>query len=65
MGSEMCIRDRFGTVEEIVEKVSKLRDGGVKYILLSDGGSGIEGLRQFSKEVMPVFAGDEKAEAAE
>ena len=32
----------FGTVEEIVEKVSKLRDGGVKYILLSDGGSGIE-----------------------
>ena len=55
----------FGTVEEIVEKVSKLRDGGVKYILLSDGGSGIEGLRQFSKEVMPVFAGDEKAEAAE
>ena len=55
----------FGTVEEIVEKVSKLSDGGVKYILLSDGGSGIEGLRQFSKEVMPVFSTDEKAEAAE
>jgi alkanesulfonate monooxygenase SsuD/methylene tetrahydromethanopterin reductase-like flavin-dependent oxidoreductase (luciferase family) len=55
----------FGTVDEIIEKVSKLREGGVRYLLLSDGGSGIEGLRQFSREVMPVFIDSDTAEAAE
>ena len=55
----------FGTVDEIVEKVARLRDGGVRYMLLSDGGSGIEGLRRFSAEVMPVFADSDAAEAAE
>ena len=55
----------FGTVDEIVEKINRLRDGGVRYLLLSDGGSGIEGLRRFSREIMPVFADSDAAEAAE
>ncbi len=49
----------FGTVDEIVEKIEKMRDAGVRYILFSDGGTGIEGLRTFSKEIMPHFADDE------
>jgi alkanesulfonate monooxygenase SsuD/methylene tetrahydromethanopterin reductase-like flavin-dependent oxidoreductase (luciferase family) len=55
----------FGTVDEIVEKIARLRDGGVRYVLLSDGGSGIEGLRRFSADIMPVFADSEAAKAAE
>ncbi|NKB48752.1 MAG: LLM class flavin-dependent oxidoreductase [Alphaproteobacteria bacterium] len=55
----------FGTVDEISEKIARLRDGGVRYMLLSDGGSGIEGLRRFSAEIMPAFADSDAAEAAE
>ena len=55
----------FGTVDEIVEKIARMRDGGVRYLLLSDGGSGIEGLRRFSAEIMPAFAESDAAEAAE
>ena len=55
----------FGTVDEIVEKIARLHDGGVRYLLLTDGGSGIEGLRRFSAEIMPVFADTDTAEAAE
>lgn len=55
----------FGTVDEIAEKIARLRDGGVRYLLLSDGGSGIEGLRRFSREIMPAFADSDAAEAAE
>lgn len=55
----------FGTVDEIAEKIASLRAGGVRYLLLSDGGSGIEGLRRFSAEIMPAFADSDAAEAAE
>lgn len=55
----------FGTIDEITEKIARLRDGGVRYLLLTDGGSGIEGLRRFSAEVMPVFADSDTAKAAE
>lgn len=55
----------FGTVDEIAEKIALLRDGGARYLLLSDGGSGMEGLRRFSREIMPAFADDDAAEAAE
>lgn len=55
----------FGTVDEIAEKIGRLRDGGVRYLLLSDGGSGIEGLRRFSAEIIPAFADSDTAEAAE
>jgi alkanesulfonate monooxygenase SsuD/methylene tetrahydromethanopterin reductase-like flavin-dependent oxidoreductase (luciferase family) len=55
----------FGTVDEITEKIASLHAGGVRYLLLSDGGSGIEGLRRFSAEIMPAFADSDAAEAAE
>ncbi len=55
----------FGTVDEITEKIARLRDGGVRYLLLTDGGSGIEGMRRFSREIMPAFADSDAAEAAE
>ena len=45
----------FGTIDEIAEKIQKMRDAGVRYMLFSDGGSGIEGLRAFSKEIIPAF----------
>ncbi|CAN0498743.1 unnamed protein product, partial [Laminaria digitata] len=48
----------FGTVDEIVEKIQTFHDAGVRYMLFSDGGTGIEGLRTFSKEIMPHFADD-------
>ena len=55
----------FGTVDEICEKIARLRDGGVRYMLLTDGGSGIEGMRRFSAEIMPAFADSDTAKAAE
>jgi alkanesulfonate monooxygenase SsuD/methylene tetrahydromethanopterin reductase-like flavin-dependent oxidoreductase (luciferase family) len=55
----------FGTVDEICEKIARLRDGDVRYILLTDGGSGIEGMRRFSAEIMPAFADSDAAKAAE
>ena len=45
----------FGTIDEIAEKIQKMRDAGIRYMLFSDGGSGIEGLRAFSKEIIPAF----------
>jgi alkanesulfonate monooxygenase SsuD/methylene tetrahydromethanopterin reductase-like flavin-dependent oxidoreductase (luciferase family) len=56
----------FGTIDEIAEKVDRFRQAGVKYMLFSDGGSGIEGLRTFSKEIIPAFADDDaSAKSAE
>ena len=55
----------YGTVDEIAEKIQNLYDSGIRYLLFADGGSGIEGLRTFSKEIIPAFSGDEAAEAAE
>ena len=49
----------FGTIDEIAEKVERFRQAGVKYMLFSDGGSGIEGLRTFSKEIIPAFADED------
>ena len=49
----------FGTVDEIVAKIQRFHDAGVRYMLFSDGGTGIEGLRTFSKEIMPHFADEE------
>ena len=54
----------FGTIDEIIEKIQRMRDAGVRYMLFSDGGSGIEGLRAFSKEIIPAFADDDDDTAA-
>ena len=55
----------FGTPEEIIRKVQRLRDQGVEYILLNGGGTSRENLRRFAREVMPVFKGEAKRQAAE
>ena len=43
----------IGTVDEIVERLHQLKDGGISYILLVDAGGGIEGLRKFAKDIEP------------
>jgi alkanesulfonate monooxygenase SsuD/methylene tetrahydromethanopterin reductase-like flavin-dependent oxidoreductase (luciferase family) len=49
----------YGTPDEIVEKLGKLRKLGVDYVLLNGGGfvgHAHESLRRFAKEVMPAVA---------
>ena len=43
----------IGTVDEIVERLYQLKEGGINYILLVDAGGGIEGLRKFAKDIEP------------
>ena len=43
----------IGTVDEIVERLHQLKEGGISYILLVDAGGGIEGLRKFAKDNEP------------
>ncbi len=45
----------YGTPDEIIAKLQTLRDLGAEYVLLTSAG-GIETLRRFAREVMPVFA---------
>ena len=45
----------FGSPDEIVAKLEKLKAMGVEYLLLN-GGSSRENLRRFSREVMPSFS---------
>src|SRR5580693_5818789 len=47
----------FGTPDEIIRKVQRLRDQGVEYILLNGGGTSRENLQRFAREVMPHFKG--------
>jgi alkanesulfonate monooxygenase SsuD/methylene tetrahydromethanopterin reductase-like flavin-dependent oxidoreductase (luciferase family) len=46
----------IGTPEEIVERLKRLRAGGVEYVLLIDVGGSLAALRTFAREVMPEFA---------
>jgi 2-iminoacetate synthase ThiH len=55
----------FGTPDEIVAKVQRLRDQGVEYILLNGGGTSRENLRRFAREVMPAFTDEATRRAAE
>jgi alkanesulfonate monooxygenase SsuD/methylene tetrahydromethanopterin reductase-like flavin-dependent oxidoreductase (luciferase family) len=55
----------FGTPDDIIAKVQRLRDQGVEYILLNGGGTSRENLRRFAREVMPHFKGEAKRQAAE
>ena len=55
----------FGTPDEIVAKVRRLRGQGVEYILLNGGGTSRENLRRFAREVMPAFTGESIQRAAE
>ncbi len=55
----------FGTPDEIIAKIQRLRDQGVEYILLNGGGTSRENLRRFAREVMPAFQGEPARQAAE
>lgn len=54
----------FGTPDEICEKLERMRQGGIEYVLMSNAG-GTEGLRRFAEEIMPAFAGSSPAKAAQ
>ena len=45
----------IGTEEEIHERLKKLRDNGIGYLLLVDAGGGIDHLRLFAKKIMPTY----------
>ncbi len=49
----------FGSPDEIVRKLERLRAGGVEYVIINFGGSR-ENIRRFAREIMPAFA-DEPA----
>jgi alkanesulfonate monooxygenase SsuD/methylene tetrahydromethanopterin reductase-like flavin-dependent oxidoreductase (luciferase family) len=51
----------FGTPDEIVSKLERLRAGGVEYVIINFGGSR-ENIRRFAREIMPAFS-DEPAYA--
>ena len=54
----------FGTSDKIAAMLETLRDAGVGYILLTVSG-GVEQLRRFARDIMPAFAGEPEADAAE
>ena len=54
----------YGTPDEIARMIEVLRDAGVSYVLLTIAG-GVEQLRRFARELMPVFAQEPAARAAE
>ena len=57
----------LGSSEEMIERVEKLYDLGVRNILLHDLSGSFDALQQFAEEVMPHFADrdDGAAQAAE
>ena len=54
----------FGTPDEIARMIAALRDVGVGYVLLTIAG-GVDQLRRFAREIMPAFAREPIARAAE
>ena len=53
----------YGTPDEILEKLAKLRKIGAEYLLLNGGGlvgHGNESLRRFAREVMPAATADSR-----
>jgi len=51
----------FGSPDEIVRKLEKLRNGGVEYVIINFGGSR-ENIRRFARDIMPAFAGEPQVE---
>jgi alkanesulfonate monooxygenase SsuD/methylene tetrahydromethanopterin reductase-like flavin-dependent oxidoreductase (luciferase family) len=54
----------YGTPDEIAGMIEALREAGVAYVLLTIAG-GVEQLRCFAREIMPEFAREPTARAAE
>ena len=46
----------IGYPHEVAERVTKLKEAGVEYILLADISASRDSLRTFAKEVMPLFS---------
>jgi len=47
----------YGTPDEIIAKVQRLRDLGAEYMLLNTTG-GMLSLRRFARDIMPLFSGE-------
>ena len=45
----------YGTPDEIIGKLERLRAGGVEYVIINFGGSR-DNIRRFAREIMPAFA---------
>jgi alkanesulfonate monooxygenase SsuD/methylene tetrahydromethanopterin reductase-like flavin-dependent oxidoreductase (luciferase family) len=54
----------YGTPDEIARMLESLRSAGVRYVLLTIAG-GVDQLRRFACEIMPAFAHESTARAAE
>ena len=54
----------FGTPDEVRAKLAAVRDAGVGYIIFAFAG-GLNQLRLFARDLMPDFAGEPVARAAE
>jgi alkanesulfonate monooxygenase SsuD/methylene tetrahydromethanopterin reductase-like flavin-dependent oxidoreductase (luciferase family) len=54
----------YGTPDELAGMIEALSDAGVAYVLLTIAG-GVDQLRHFARDVMPAFALDVTARAAE
>jgi alkanesulfonate monooxygenase SsuD/methylene tetrahydromethanopterin reductase-like flavin-dependent oxidoreductase (luciferase family) len=46
----------YGTPDQIAEKLDRLRELGVEYVLLNGGGPSRDNLRRFARELMPAYA---------
>jgi alkanesulfonate monooxygenase SsuD/methylene tetrahydromethanopterin reductase-like flavin-dependent oxidoreductase (luciferase family) len=53
----------YGTPDEIVAKLERLRAAGIEYVLLNGPAGSRENLRRFAREVMPAFSGEARAAA--
>jgi alkanesulfonate monooxygenase SsuD/methylene tetrahydromethanopterin reductase-like flavin-dependent oxidoreductase (luciferase family) len=52
---ETAANSLVGTVDEITEKLERLRKAGVRYVIMNCGNSR-ESLSRFAREIMPAFA---------
>jgi alkanesulfonate monooxygenase SsuD/methylene tetrahydromethanopterin reductase-like flavin-dependent oxidoreductase (luciferase family) len=60
----------YGNPDEIARRLESLHQAGVGYVLVNGGGSGggergRQSMRRFAREVMPSFARQVQARAAE
>jgi len=53
----------YGTPDEIIAKLERLRAAGIEYVLLNGPAGSRENLRRFARDVMPAFAGAARAAA--
>ena len=54
---ELTERDALiGTPEEIIQRLKRLQEGGLEYVMVMDFTASREHLRTFAREVMPAFA---------